>query len=151
MLMNLTWRNVAILIAVVVIASGCIAWGIIITTDRSVSLKGAVTQRILPLKVGRSSPTDSNSPALAPNEVQKAEAPRSLAGESVSQTTTEPSEADAHAKLEDSPRAGRTKSGKGRAEVDLDPGRKAEKRNFQNPKRDGTMIIVRTIFPRWSR
>jgi hypothetical protein len=119
MLTNLTWRNVAFLIVVLVIASGCIAWGIIITTDRSVLYKGAVTQRVLPLKVGRSSLTNSNSPALAPNEDQKAEAPKSLAEGSVTQKPTEPSESDANAKLEDRPRAGEAKSGKGRAEADV--------------------------------
>ena len=138
MLTNLTWRNVAVLIAVLVTASGCIAWGIIITTDRSVRsvlYKGAVTQKVLPLKVGRSSLTNSNSPALAPNQDQKAETPKSLAERRVTQKPTEPSESDANAKLEDRPW----------------PGRKVEKRNFQNSKRDGTMIIVRTIFPRWAR
>ena len=154
MLTNFTWRNVAVLIAVLVIASGCIAWGIIITTDRSVRsvlYKGAVTQKVLPLKVGRSSLTNSISPALAPNEDQKAEAPKSPAEGRVAQTPTEPSESDANAELEDRPRAGGAKSGKGRAEADVEPGRKVEKRNFQNSKRDGTMIIVRTIFPGWLR
>jgi hypothetical protein len=154
MLTNLTWRNVAVLIAVLVIASGCIAWGIIITTDRSVRsvlYKGAVTQKVLPLKVGRSSLTNSNSPALAPNEDQKAESPKSLAEARVTQKPTEPSEGDANAKLEDRPWASGAKSGKGRAEADVEPGRNVEKRNFQNSKRDGTMIIVRTIFPRWAR
>jgi hypothetical protein len=152
MLTNFTWRNVAVLIAVLVIASGCIAWGIIITTDRSVRsvlYKGAVTQKVLPLKVGRSSLTNSNSPALAPNE--KAEAPKSLAEGRVTQKPNEPSESDANAELEDRPRAGGAKSGKGRAEADVEPGRKVEKRHFQNSKRDGTMIIVRTIFPGWLR
>ena len=138
MLTNLTWRNVAVLIAVLVIASGCIAWGIITTTDRSVRsvlYKGAVTQKVLPLKVGRSSLTNSNSPALAPNQDQKAEAPKSLAEGRVTQKPSEPSESDVNAKLEDRSWAGR----------------KVEKRNFQNSKRDGTMIIVRTIFPRWPR
>ena len=110
MLTNLTWRNFAVLIAVLVIASGCIAWGIIITTDRSVRSvlhKGAVTQKVLPLKVGRSSLTNSNSPALAPNEDQKAEAPKFLAEERVTQKPTEPSESDANAKLEARPWAGR--------------------------------------------
>jgi len=137
MLTNLTWRNVAVLIAVLVTASGCIAWGIIITTDRSVRsvlYKGAVTQKVLPLKVGRSSLTNSNSPALAPNQDQKAETPKSLAERRVTQKPTERSESDVNAKLED-----------------RWAGRKVEKRNFQNSKRDGTMIIVRTIFPRWAR
>ena len=151
MLTNFTWRNVAVLIAVLVLAGGCIAWGIIITTHQSVLHQGAVTQKVLPLKVGRSSPTNSNSPALAPNKDQKAEAPKSLAEGGVTQKPTEPSESDANAKLEDRPRAGGAKSGKGRAEADVEPGRKVEKRNFQNSKRDGTMIIVRTIFPGWSR
>jgi hypothetical protein len=151
MLTNLTWRNVAILIAVLVIASGCIAWGIIITTDRSVLHKGAVTQRVLPFKAGQSSLANSNSPALAPNEDQKAEAPKYLAEGSVAQKPAEPSESDANAKLENKPRASGAKSGKGLAEADVEPGRRAEKRNLQNPKRDGTMIIVRTIFPGWSR
>ena len=151
MLMNLSWRNVAVPIAVLVIASGCIAWGIIITANRSVLYKGAVTQRVLPVKVGRSSLTTSNSPTLAPNEDQKAEAPKSLAEGSVTQKPTEPSESDANAKLEDRPRASGAKSWKGHAEADVEPGRKAEKRNFQNSKRDGTMIIVRTIFPGWLR
>jgi hypothetical protein len=96
-----------------------------------------------------SSLTNSNSPA--PKEDQKAEAPKSLAEGSVTQKPTEPSESDANAKLEDRPRAGGAKSGKGRAEPDVEPGRKVEKRNFQNSKGDFTMIIVRTIFPRWSR
>ena len=135
MLTNLTWRNVAVLIAVVLIASGCIAWGIIITTHQSVPHKGAVTQKVLPLKVGRSSLTNSNSPALAPNQDQKAEAPKSLAEGRVTQKPSEPSESDVNAKLEDRSWAGRN----------------VEKRNFQNSKRDGTMIIVRTIFPRWAR
>jgi hypothetical protein len=150
MLTNLTWRNVAVLIAVLVIASGCIAWGIIITTDRSVLYRGAVTQRVLPIKVRRPSLANSNSPALAPNEDQKAARPQSLAEGSVTQKPTEPSESDAHAKLEDRPWAGGAKSGR-RAEADVEPGRNVEKRNFQNSKRDGTMIIVRTIFPAWSR
>src|SRR6266481_4129178 len=118
MLTNLTWRNVAILIAAIAIASGCIAWGIIIVTDQPVSHKAAVTQRVLPFKVGRSSLTNSNSPALVPKEDQKAEAPKSLAEGRVIQKPTEPSESDANAKLEDRPRAGGAKSGKGRAEVD---------------------------------
>ena len=58
MLTNLTWRNVAVLIAVLVIASGCIAWGIIIATDQPVSHKAAVAQKVLPLKVGRGAPID---------------------------------------------------------------------------------------------
>jgi hypothetical protein len=139
MLTNLTWRNAAVLIAVLVIASGCISLGIIITTDRSVLYKGAVTQKVLPPKVGRSSLTNSNSPALAPNEDQKAEASKFLAEGSVTQKPNEPSESDANAKLEDRPRAGGAKSGKGRAEADVEPG--IEKRNFQNSKRDGTMIM----------
>ena len=151
MLANLTWRNVAVLIAVLVIASGCIAWGIIITANRSVLYKGAVTQRVLPFKVGRSSLTSSNSPDLALNEDQKAEAPKSLAEGSITRKPTEPSESDANAMLEDRPRAGGAESGKGRAESDVEPGRKVEKRNFQNSKGDFTTIIVRTIFPRWSR
>jgi hypothetical protein len=99
---------------------------------------------------GSSSLTNSNSPALAPKEDQKAEAPKSLAEGSVTQKPTEPS--DAYAKLEDRPRAGGVKFGKGRAEPDVEPGRRVEKRaNFQNSNSDFTMIIVRTIFPRWSR
>jgi hypothetical protein len=98
-----------------------------------------------------SSLTNSNSPALAPKEDQKAEASKSLAEGSVTQRPTEPSESDANAKLEDRPRAGGAKSGKGRAEPHVEPGRRVEKRNFQNSKGDFTMIIVRTIFPKWSR
>src|SRR5438132_13505260 len=45
MLTNLMWRNVAVL--VLAIASGCIGWGIIIATDRPVSRKAAVTQKVL--------------------------------------------------------------------------------------------------------
>jgi hypothetical protein len=37
MLTNLTRRNVAVLIAVIVMASGCIAWVIIIATDQTVA------------------------------------------------------------------------------------------------------------------
>ena len=61
MLTNLRWRNVAILIAALVIASGCMAWGIIIATERPASAhwhKAAVTQKVLPLKVGRAEPID---------------------------------------------------------------------------------------------
>ena len=50
--------NVAVLIVVLVIASGCIAWGIIIASDQPVSHKAAVTQKVLPLKVGRGAPID---------------------------------------------------------------------------------------------
>src|SRR5437868_15279295 len=102
MLTNLTWRNVAVLIAVLVIASGCIAWGIITTTDRSVRsvlYKGAVTQKVLPLKVGRSSLTNSNSPALAPNQYQKAEAPKSLAEARVTQKQSDTSPTDVNCNI----------------------------------------------------
>ena len=58
MLTNLTWRNVAVLIAVLVIASGCVAWVIIIATDQPASHKAAVTQKVVPHKVGRGAPTD---------------------------------------------------------------------------------------------
>jgi hypothetical protein len=95
--------------------------------------------------------TNPNSPALAPKEDQKAEAPKSLAGGSVTQKPTEHSESDAYAKLEDGPRAGAAKSGLDRAEPNVKPGRRPEKRNFQNSKGDFTMIILKTIFPRWSR
>jgi hypothetical protein len=98
-----------------------------------------------------SSLTNSNSPALAPKEDKKAEAPKSLVEGSVTRKPTEPSESDANAMLEDRPRASGAESGKGRAESDVEPGRKVEKRNFQNSKGDFTTIIVRTIFPRWSR
>ena len=56
MLTNLTWRNVAILIAAIAIASGCIAWGIIVATDQSGLHKAVVT--VVPLKVGRGAPID---------------------------------------------------------------------------------------------
>src|SRR5205085_2772651 len=49
MLTNLTWRNVAVPIAALVIASGCIARGIIIANDRPELHKAAVTQKVLPL------------------------------------------------------------------------------------------------------
>ena len=48
------WRRVAVL----VIASGCVAWVIIIATDQSASHKAAVTQKVVPHKVGRGAPTD---------------------------------------------------------------------------------------------
>jgi hypothetical protein len=35
MLENLSWRSAAALIAALVIASGCMAWGIILATDRA--------------------------------------------------------------------------------------------------------------------
>jgi hypothetical protein len=94
--------------------------------------------------------TNSNPPALAPKEDQKAEAPESVGEGSATQKPTEPSGSEANAKLEDIPWAGGAKSGKGHAEADVEPGRKVQKRNFQNSKPDGMMIIMRTIFPRWS-
>jgi|GraSoiStandDraft_57_1057295.scaffolds.fasta_scaffold28316_2 hypothetical protein len=100
--------------------------------------------------VERSPLANSNPPALAPKEDQQAESPKSLAEGSVTQQPTEPSVSDANAKLEDRPLAGAAKSGKGRAEADVEPGRKLETRNVQKAKRDGAMFIVRTIFPRWS-
>jgi hypothetical protein len=36
MLTDPTWCNVAVVIAALVIASGCVAWGIIIATERPV-------------------------------------------------------------------------------------------------------------------
>jgi hypothetical protein len=56
MLTNLTWRNVATLMAVLAIASSCIAWGIVIATDRSELHKAAVT--VVPLKIGHGAPID---------------------------------------------------------------------------------------------
>ncbi len=58
MLPDLTWRNVAILIVAIAIASGCIAWGIVVATDQSGLHKAAVTQKVLPLNVGRGAPID---------------------------------------------------------------------------------------------
>jgi len=43
---------------VLVIASGCVAWVIIIATDQPASHKAAVTQKVVPHKVGRGAPTD---------------------------------------------------------------------------------------------
>ena len=59
MLENRSWRSAAALIAALVIARGCMAWGIIIATDRADWWYGAgAMQKIHPLNVQRAARID---------------------------------------------------------------------------------------------
>jgi hypothetical protein len=94
--------------------------------------------------------TNSTSSAPAPTQDQTAEAPKSGGEQTVNLKSTETPESEDNAKLEDSPPAGGVKSGRGNAKAGVKHGSRLGKLDARNVTPDGMMMIMRTIFPRWS-
>jgi hypothetical protein len=94
--------------------------------------------------------TNSTSSAPAPTQDQTAEAPKSGGEQTVNLKSTETPESEDNAKLEDSPPAGGVKSGRGNAKAGVKHGSRLGKLDTRNVTPDGMMMIMRTIFPRWS-